>query len=306
MKKIKYVIGIIAAIIAFSSCVQEIEKNSGVTDPVIDPAKTPTGVVTGDVVKNLGNSATFAVTVGGDNGSELKDVGVILSKNAVDFTLTTPDVLFSSGTTPQIGENEVTVRALSIGTDYYYRAYSMNANGISYGEIKSFTTLAVFFTPYTTDFSDKPGARDYWTLDEFTGYGDDDYVWWFNPTDAGAPASWGQSIAAYSEGTPDEIFKIISPQISIAANDTLGFYFYVGLFGGPSPTKIKVYITEDLDNLGTPVKDWSFAATNSRTAIPMDAYVNKMVYVVWVIEQGDVFFYHFSIANTTDVAKLFP
>ncbi len=307
MKKMKYFIGISVVAVMLSACEQEIAKNSGITDPVLDPSKKPTGVVTGDVLTNKGNSASFSLTVGG--GESITDVGVVLVPNDTiekyqlkDWDISTKGAIFSQKINPQAGESQVEVKALSIGTEYNYRAYSMNANGITYGEIKEFTTLAVFFTPYITDFSDSPGARDYWYLDGLTGTGEDDLVWWFDPTEAGAPASWGQSIAAYHDGAP---LTIHSPQISISENDTLSFQFYIGLFTGEATAKIKVYITEDLDNLGSPVKDWTLAA-GGRTAIPLAEYVNKMVYVVWIVEQGNVFFYHFAIAPTTDLDELFP
>ncbi|MDD4426685.1 MAG: hypothetical protein PHS40_12225 [Mariniphaga sp.] len=307
MKKIKYIIGAFSALIMFLGCEQGIELNSGITDPTVDPTKKPTNVVTGDVVTNLGNSATFNVTVGGDNGSGILDVGVILIKgNVTDFGVETQGVIFSTGNAKQIGASEITASALSIGTLYSYRAYSTNVNGITYGEVKTFSTLAVYYTPYKTNFSEAPGMRDYWVLDNYTGYDESgqDPVWYFDPSAAGAPASWGQSVAVYNSGAPGETYKISSPKVMIAENDTLSFSFYVGLFGGPKPAKIKVYVTENLENLGTPVKDWSLSS-GGRTKIPMAAYLNKSIHVVWVVEQGDVFFYLFAIANTTDSSKLF-
>lgn len=308
MKRIKYIIGAFSALFMFLACEQGIELNSGITDPAIDTSKKPSGVVTGDVTSNLGNSATFNVTVGGDNGSSISDVGVILIKGDVaDFNVETQGVIFSTNNAKQVGASEITASALSIGTLYSYRAYSTNVNGITYGEVKTFTTLAVYYTPYKTNFSEAPGMRDYWVLDNYTGYDESgqDPVWFFDPSEAGAPALWGQSIAIYNSGSPGETYTITSPKVMIAENDTLSFDFYIGLFGGPKPAKIKVYITEDLNNLGTPVKDWSLSS-GGKTAIPMEAYLNKSIQVAWVVEQGDVFFYRFAIAKTTKTSVLFP
>lgn len=308
MKKIKYIVGAFSALIMFFACEQGIELNSGITDPTIDTSKKPSGVITGDLVANLGNSVTINVTVGSDNGSDIKDVGVILMKGDVsDFGIETPGVIFSNGNTSKTGESEITAGGLSIGTLYSYRAYSTNVNGITYGEVKNFTTVAVFYTPYKTNFSEAVGMRDYWVLDNYTGYDESgqDPVWFMDPSVYGAPASWGQSIAVYNSGAPGEIYKIISPQIMIAEKDTLSFSFYIGLFGAPKPAEIKVYIAEDLNNLGDPVKDWSLNS-GGRTTIPMAAYLNKSIQVVWVVEKGDVFFYLFAIAKTTKTSVLFP
>jgi hypothetical protein len=299
MKKLyKLSITLLFAVCVFTACEQDIEKNSGITDPVQDPSKVPTGVVTGDLIDNLGTSVIVASSVSGDGGSVLLDNGVIVD-TVNNLTLATKSVIIAAADTALTGNFEVTVTGLKKSTAYYYRAYSYNADGITYGDIKSFTTLNVTFSPYKSDFAPYTPAVDDWIFDKYTGYDPDgvDVVWFSE--DIGTTC-----VASYWDG---EDITLTSPLIRIAnPADTLGFYFYAGGYGSPT-TKVKVYITEDLSDYGTPVKDWTFpGGTNSRTAIPLEAYFGKSIYVVIVIEAGDFILYRFSIAPTTKVSELFP
>jgi hypothetical protein len=293
----KLSITLLFAAYVFTACEQEIEKNGGTTDYVQDPSKTPTGVVTGDLIENLGTSIIVGSSVSSDGGSPLLDNGVIVSSEN-DFTLASQNIIIKSADTAIAGKFEVTVTGLNKSTAYYYRAYSYNANGIAYGDIKSFTTLNVTFSPYTSDFAPHTAAVTDWIFDKYTGYNPDgvDLVWF---TDILGTTS----VASYWEG---EDITLTSPLIRIANSaDTLSFYFYTGGYS-VSTTKAKVYITEDLSDYGTPVKDWTLPPGPARTAIPLDAYFEKSIYVVIVIEAGDFILYRFSIAPTTNVEALFP
>ena len=76
----------------------------------------------------------------------------------------------------------------------------------------------------------------------------------------------------------------------------LSFNLYGGGYGSPV-TKVKVYITEDIENFGEPVKDWTFTtSTSGKTTAPMGPYYGKSVYVVFVVEAGDFIFWNFAIA----------
>jgi hypothetical protein len=278
------------AICLFTACEQEIEKNSGTAGDVRDPSKTPTGVVTGDLVDNLGTAVIVSFSVSGDGGGVLLDNGVIVSSLA-DFTVATKNAIIAAADTVATGNFKVKATGLSKNTTYYYRAYSYNVNGISYGEIKSFTTSNIIVSPYTSDFAPNTAAVDDWIFDKYTGYDPDevDPVWF--STDIGTT-----SVAAYWDG---ENLTLVSPLVRIAnPADVLSFYFYAGGYGSPQ-TKVKVYITEDLNNYGTPVKDWTFEPTNARTAVPLETYFEKSIYVVIVIEAGDFILYDFAIAPAT-------
>ncbi|MDR2026501.1 MAG: hypothetical protein LBQ01_02960 [Prevotellaceae bacterium] len=293
MKKLyKLTVTLLFAVCMFAACEQDIEKNSGITEPVQDPSKTPTGVVTGDLIDNLGTSVIVASSVSGDGGSALLDNGVIVSSSS-EFTLATKDVTVATADTARTGSFEVRVTGLSKNAAYYYRAYSYNANGITYGDIKSFTTLSVVFSPYKSDFAPGTPAVADWVFDKYTGYDPEgvDLVWF--STDIGTT-----SVASYRD---EEDITLTSPLIRVANSaDTLGFYFYAGAYGSPE-TKVKVYITEDLSDYGAPVKNWTLpGGTHSRTAIPLKDYYEKSIYAVIVIEAGDFILYRFSIAPTTD------
>jgi len=323
MRKIKYLIVAAVAAAALSSCEQSIQKNSG-PFTAIDPTKVPTGAITGDTSGVTSSSAVVEVTVGNGNGSAIIDAGVILLKDKTgDFTGPTPP--FTIGTagvklgvidSAQAGETyEVAVNGLTKGTNYYYKAYTMNANGITYGEVKTFTTPELK-TPWATDFSDREESE--WFVLEKDGYiGDDpdlDWVWWDNPADYGAVANWGKALCIYTNATENRvIWTVVSPEILITnANDSISFNAYLNLFGG-SGGKMNVYVTEDPTDLGTPVRTLTYttgsgnlARTAAGTVIPVGAYLDKRVYVALQVTRGNFMFYRFAIAPTSDVNVLFP
>lgn len=156
---------------------------------------------------------------------------------------------------------------------------------------------------YKTDFSDAE-SRAGWTLDKYSGVGEDDNVFYFDMAKAGV-ASWGHAIVAYNDGTSQ---KIISPAIDISnEEDILSFGLYSGLFGSEVNAKVKVYIREvggELD-LDTPVKDWDLAEGGGSTAIPLTDYVGKSIKVIFVVEEGDFLFYHFAVATSSNANQIF-
>ena len=298
MKTLYKLLAILPAVCLFAACEQEIEQNSGNTDYTPDPAKAPSGITTGDVVDNLGTAVVISSSVSGDGGSTLLDNGVIVSSTSGDFTIISKNVIIQPAATPAVGSFQVRIGGLKKSETYYYRAYALNVDGIRYGDVRSFTTLNLIFSPYTSNFAPKTTAVDDWIFDKYTGYDPDgvDLVWLND--DLGTTA-----VSSYWDG---EDLTLVSPLIRVAnALDTLGFYFYAGGYGSPK-TKFKVYITEDLSDYGTPVRDWEFETIHTRAAIPMAAYFEKSIHVVYVIEAGDLILYRFSIAPTTNAAVLFP
>lgn len=284
------------AIGMFAACEQEIDKNSGTTDYVQDPSKIPSGVVTGDLIDISTTSVIVEYSVSSDGGSLLLQNGVIVD-TVRDFTLATKSIIIAAADTALTGNFEITVRGLSPNTTYYYKAYSYNANGIVYGDVKSFTTLIPPWS-YISNFAPNTAAVDGWIFDKYTGYDPDgvDLVWFSEEIGT-------TSVASYRD---DEDITLVSPSIIVTnAADTLAFYFYAGGYGSPE-TNVKVYITEDLSDYGTPVKNWSLQRGSGRTAIPLADYFEKSIYVVIVIESGDFILYRFSIAPTTNVQTLFP
>ena len=285
MKKIRFVlVFILPVIIGLSSCQDETAKK---LEPG-DPSMVPTGVITGSVIDNLGTSAVFSVTVGGNTGGVLLDNGIIVS-TANDFTISTPGIFIGSAKEAVTGESEAKVEGLSKSTPYNYRAFSYNTNGVTYGEIKSFETSNFTVSPYKTQFrSDVPSDIADWVFDEYTGFDEsgEDWVWFNDDVDE-------TCVSAYNVGWD---LTLISPLIKINNKlDTLSFNFLTGGYGSPQ-TVVKVYITEDLDDYGAPVKNWTFDTIKASTKIGMEAYFEKAVYVVIVIEEGDFILWDFAIA----------
>ena len=275
------------ALCLLSACEIEMQQNSApLGDP--DPSKIPTGVATGNVIDNLGTSAAISGAVASDGGSRLLDNGIAV--DTVNNFKT--GIYFGAADTAVTGEFSVVVRGLQKNKQYFYRAYSLNANGAAYGEIKSFTTANVTFSPYRTKFDPtKPADIADWVFDQYTGFDESgqDLVWFSE--DIGET-----SVACYHDG---EDLTIVSPLVRIAsAADVLSFKFYAGGYGSPE-TKVKVYITEDRNNLGTPVKDWTLSGGPAQTAIPLASYFEQSIYVVIVVESGDFIFYDFAIAPTS-------
>ena len=240
------------------------------------------------LIDNLGTSAIISASVTGDGGSELLDNGVILSRNS-QFDINSQGIILGVASTVGTGEFQVTAGGLSKSTLYYFRAYSFNANGVTYGEIKSFETSNVTFSPYRTRFRpDVPADIVDWYFGGYTGHDEDgeDPIW-FND-DVGTTC-----ITAYTDG---DDFIIISPLVRVAnAADVLGFSYDGAWYF--SQTILKVYITEDLNNYGEPVRDWTFDSyTDGETTEPMAPYLGRSIYVVFVLEAGDCSLWNFSIA----------
>ena len=284
MKTLNRMVAALSALCLLYACEIEIQQNSApLGDP--DPSKVPTGVVTGDVIDNLGTSAIVAGSVTGIGGGNLTDIGILM--DTVDNFKT--GLYVGSADTAMTGEFRALVGGLKKGKRYFYRAFSLNAYGAAYGEIKSFTTANVTFSPYKTQFNPaNPADIADWIFDKYTGFDESgkDLIWF--STDLGPT-----SVACYRE---TEDLTVVSPLIRVAnAADVLSFKFYAGGYGSPE-TKVKVYVTEDRNNLGTPVKDWTLPSGRAQTSIPMAPYFGKSIYVVMVIEAGDFIFYDFAIA----------
>ena len=83
--------------------------------------------------------------VEGDGGSPILDKGIVYSeKNA--FDLSDKEVAnVSNGA--ETGTYSSTITGLNPLTTYYYRAFAINSKGITYGEEKSFKTIALDDVP---------------------------------------------------------------------------------------------------------------------------------------------------------------
>jgi len=310
---------VIISTFLFAGCADEslVKSNFDVT---VNKANLPNGIVSDKLIEDYGVSAIVSAslgTTGSGADTTLNDLGAIASTNP-EFDLSTANVVVTSvgESNFKAGAFEVEIKGLELGTKYYWKAFAQNKNGIIYGDVKEFTTStsAVFKTPYKTDFTYEAGTdslkapnRLYWVLDKYTGYDTvNDYVWWSNFGNDAGDTSLGNSIAAYYDGTP---LNIVSPKFKIAGStDTLCVKLYAGLYGHSfGGTAFSIYITEDLANLGTPVKSYPKLKGwySNGLKVPMTSYYNKQVYIVFQVTNGDVVFYRFSIAKQTDPAILF-
>lgn len=154
---------------------------------------------------------------------------------------------------------------------------------------------------YKTDFSDE-SAREGWVLDQFSGTGEDDNVWFSNMESLGA------GIAAYFDGTP---LRIISPAIAIESpEEILSFGYSGGMFESGDNAKVKVYVREvgaalDLTN---PVKEFDLSSEGESGTANIELgeeYDGKTIKVIFVVEQGDFLFYRFAVAASDDLDAIF-
>ena len=127
------------------------------------PFSAPT--VTTTVASSIANiSATLGGNVTADGGATVTERGIVYSTS--DATPTVAEgatkVSMGSGT----GSFSQSVGSLAQGTIYYYKAYAINSSGTSYGESRSFTTLA---PPTITSVSPSSGPASGGTSVVITG-----------------------------------------------------------------------------------------------------------------------------------------
>ena len=98
-------------------------------------------------------TATLNGNITSDGGAEITARGFVYATSNADLIIGATDVtdVTVSGTTGTFDEE---ITDLTAGTTYYYRAYATNSVDTSYGEVQSFTTLAVAPTASTAAASD--------------------------------------------------------------------------------------------------------------------------------------------------------
>lgn len=105
-----------------------------------DPEKTVTTpvVVTGNIYDVNFTSAIVEGNVTNQGESAITQKGVVYGTNPNPTYSTNPPNYIDSGT--GTGAFVSAVSSLEMGTLYYVRAYAINAQGIGYGQQKTFTT----------------------------------------------------------------------------------------------------------------------------------------------------------------------
>jgi hypothetical protein len=104
-------------------------------------AVAPT-VTTGDPTAIASNSANLTGNVTSDGNGTLTKRGIAYCPGACTPTLGSPGTADGGVANPATGPFTYFASALTAGQLYTYRAYAANAAGTSYGEAKTFTTLA--------------------------------------------------------------------------------------------------------------------------------------------------------------------
>ena len=89
------------------------------------------------------SSATCLCSVAEDGGAEVTERGACWSDRP---NPSISNSTYANGT--GIGDYEVNLTGLELGTTYYVRAYAKNRKGVNYGEELSFTTLENLVPPF--------------------------------------------------------------------------------------------------------------------------------------------------------------
>lgn len=116
------------------------EQKTFTTTAIVKPT-----VITSDVTNITTTSATCGGNVTADGGATVTERGVCYSTGQ-NPTIYNSKVTSGTGT----GSFTCNLSGLSDGTTYYVRAYAINGKGVSYGEQKTITTIAIVKPTVTT------------------------------------------------------------------------------------------------------------------------------------------------------------
>lgn len=99
-------------------------------------------VTTGKVENAFGLGAVISGDATADNGSWIQSKGICVSTNS-DPQITVDEktsAIIDGDVNDSIGVFNSLILGLTPNTNYYYRAYALNASGIAYGEVKTFNS----------------------------------------------------------------------------------------------------------------------------------------------------------------------
>ena len=95
-------------------------------------------------------TATLNGNITSDGGAEITARGFVYATSNADLIIGTTGVMDVTASGTEIGTFNSAITSLTAGTTYYYKAYATNSVNTTYGEVQSFTTLAVAPTASTT------------------------------------------------------------------------------------------------------------------------------------------------------------
>ena len=99
-------------------------------------------------------TATLNGNITSDGGAEITARGFVYATSNTDLIIGATGVTDVTVSGTEIGTFNSAITSLTAGTTYYYKAYATNSVDTTYGEVQSFTTLAVAPTASTTAASD--------------------------------------------------------------------------------------------------------------------------------------------------------
>ena len=143
-----YQILIIIFALTLSACEETFVEAFGVENPsgeVVPPQGEPNSVILGEVITNVATNITeTSVKLSGEivsrGNSNIVEVGFLLYTGSVsNFTINTSGVKkYVASVSGNSFSKSIT--SLTASTKYKFRAYIKNEAGISYGQVKNFTT----------------------------------------------------------------------------------------------------------------------------------------------------------------------
>ena len=99
-------------------------------------------------------TATLNGNITSDGGADISARGFVYATSNAGLTIGTTGVTDVALSGTEIGTFNSAITSLTAGTTYYYRTYATNSVNTTYGNVQSFTTLAVAPTASTTAASD--------------------------------------------------------------------------------------------------------------------------------------------------------
>ncbi len=232
------------------------------------------------------SEAFFSGNVTDDAGFPISEKGFVLNTNG---NPTTEDNKIAVGA--GLGAFDTTFTNLNSGTEYYIRAYAINANGTNYGNQYSFSTLCeINYYSLDETFESETFEPNCWT--SFTGdngLGSENN--WTSSTDA-YNGSFAAMVNYQDVNGGDAEDWLVTKQIALGDNASLSFYqkqSFENNYGSQYEIKISVSSQTDYSDF-TNIAAWdedSFSTDYDLKTIDLSEYDGQVVYIAFVMTNDD-------------------